>query len=410
MLATVLVMNRVFLASLALLLTVVGVVASTRNAGWSLPGSTTGPLATEREKGLESKALSRVNDHRQRVGTVKLETDPVLNLWLRHQAEKGLILDVEALLADAQRQHPHYLRLATLTAFGLTEEGLMQKVEGWQSASENVMSHISIAICPGKLGVGWHAYMVTGQRLPDFSPEALTATDPQATFFDRCSLCGHGQSCEIPRHTRSLSLTCPNCNRIYAVLAADSQGRFRYMNEFLTGYQPPAYFRPTLSRQSELMTIWQAVVRECRYTADTGTADNDAWQTALETQTLGTGDCEDTAILLADWLIARGFQARVAIGRYAERGCHAWVVVRLDKQDYLLESTEGASYARQPPLLAEMGSRYVPELLFDKDAFYTRMDNAETWNGDYWSARKWLRVVPRLREKEVTTAAVTADQ
>jgi transglutaminase-like putative cysteine protease len=145
------------------------------------------------------------------------------------------------------------------------------------------------------------------------------------------------------------------------------------------------------------MAIWRAVTSECQYTLDAGDDDNDAWQTAQETQALGKGDCEDSSILLADWLLSRGFQARVALGRYAERGGHAWVVVRLDGKDYLLESTEGTSGAQRPPLLAEVGSRYVPELLFDPLALFIRTQPNEPWNGDFWGDATWQRVAPRAR-------------
>jgi hypothetical protein len=181
------------------------------------------------------------------------------------------------------------------------------------------------------------------------------------------------------------------------MVAADARGRFRYVNEYLTGYAPPARYPAGQSRLAELMSIWRAVAEGCRYTVDAGDDDNDAWQTALETQTLGTGDCEDSSILLADWLLTRKFQVRVALGRYAERGGHAWVVVRLDGSDYLLESTEGAPSTARPPLLSEVGSRYVPELVFDHLAFYIRKQPADARSADYWSDSTWQRVVPRPR-------------
>ena len=131
---------------------------------------------------------------------------------------------------------------------------------------------------------------------------------------------------------RTVSLECPNCHRPYAMLAVDTKGRYHYVNEYLTGYCPPAHFPAGISRLNEMLLIWNSVVRGMRYVPDSadGNEDNDAWQTAAETQQLGTGDCEDSSILLADWLIARGFEARVALGHYAERGGHAWVIVRLE--------------------------------------------------------------------------------
>jgi len=390
-------MSRLLSALLVLLTAGIGVM-------WTSNGAAFGPVASKKEAAVEEMAWNHLGALRIRAGSAPIQIDPVLKLWLRDKIELENIPAMPALLADLQHEFPHYLKIACVTSFALTKASLLSNFYQWKEAMDTKMTHSAIAFRPGKLGIGWHACMVVGQRLPDFSPEALSDFH-QSAFYSQCNLCGHGQSCEIPRHTRSLSLQCPNCNRIYAILAGDTQGRFRYMNEFLTGYQPPAHYRSNQSRLGELMTIWQAVARQCRYTRDTGTDDNDAWQTALETQTMGTGDCEDTSILLADWLLARGFQARVALGRYAERGGHAWVVVRLDNRDYLLESTEGASHATAPPLLSSMGARYIPDMQFDRESFYTRQPD-QPWHGDYWTDANWLRVAPRaLQTPPAATSA-----
>jgi hypothetical protein len=121
----------------------------------------------------------------------------------------------------------------------------------------------------------------------------------------------------------------------------------------------------------------------------------DRWQTALQTQTRGMGDCEDSAILLADWLAARGYDVRVALGKYGDIGGHAWCVVRLEGIEYLLESTsEGRPDFDQPPLVSRIGSRYVPEVLFDRWHLYTRKTNHQNWNGDYWSPEQWTKITP----------------
>jgi hypothetical protein len=167
------------------------------------------------------------------------------------------------------------------------------------------------------------------------------------------------------------------------------------VNEFLTGYHPPARFPKELSRLQVLFTIWGAVHENCLYTQDPGTKQKqtDAWQTAVETQNMQKGDCEDSAIFLADWLLACGFQARVALGRYGDMGGHAWCVVRLEDRDYLLESTESQPDPENPPLAALIGSRYVPEVLFDRHAIYVR--NLRSFDGNYWSEKTWTRLEPR---------------
>jgi transglutaminase-like putative cysteine protease len=143
-----------------------------------------------------------------------------------------------------------------------------------------------------------------------------------------------------------------------------------------------------------MVLIWKTVTSSVRYLPDSpaGTDEVDTWQFALETQMLGTGDCEDSAILLADWLMTRGFDARVSLGRFAEQGGHAWVVVRLDGKAYLLEATNPYLDTATPPLAADVGSRYVAESQLDRDGFFVRAKPKSLWDGDYFTASKWIHV------------------
>ncbi len=330
--------------------------------------------------------------HRSKTGALLLP-DARLRDWLRqHLSPENS--DVSGLTRDLQEAFPEYQQIAALQAWQPTGPELAARLADWPELGSAEHTHMTVAAQPSQWNLGWKAVVILGQRLPVLTPEAL-AQPTGDLYYTECSLCGKGQSCEIQRHSRSLALECSHCRRIYAMMASGSDGRFRYVNEFLTGYAPPAHYSRTGSKLAELMSIWRAVSTNCRYVLDTGTDDNDAWQTARETQVLGQGDCEDSAILLADWLLTRGFEARVALGRYAERGGHAWVVVRLDGEVYLLESTSGAGNARKPPLLSEVGSRYVPEILFDRDACYTRVQPNALWNGDFWSSSTWVRIAPR---------------
>jgi hypothetical protein len=79
--------------------------------------------------------------------------------------------------------------------------------------------------------------------------------------------------------------------------------------------------------------------------------------------------------------------------------------VRLDGSDYLLESTEGRPDMNNPPLAEFIGSRYVPEALFDRKAIYARSKPNGVWTGDYWSAKIWLQVEPRNASQAGKTAA-----
>ncbi|MFM2169335.1 MAG: hypothetical protein RIS79_3706, partial [Verrucomicrobiota bacterium] len=170
-------------------------------------------------------------------------------------------------------------------------------------------------------------------------------------------------------------------------------------------YSPPALFPKNESRVQQLFTIWSAVHAHCRYTNDRGVKKSegmhskqeqlDSWQFADETQRLLQGDCEDSSIYLADWLMSCGFQVRVALGRYEDMGGHAWCVVKIEDREYLIESTGGKPTPSAPPLTSQVGSRYVPEVLFDRHSIYVPVSSSRVWKGDYWSSKSWVRIDPR---------------
>ena len=85
------------------------------------------------------------------------------------------------------------------------------------------------------------------------------------------------------------------------------------------------------------VALWQAVHDRIEYKSDI----IDEYQTAEETYTMETGDCEDQAILLASCLITEGYDAYVALGN--TDGCgyvkHAFVVIFMDDCVYYLNET-----------------------------------------------------------------------
>ncbi len=330
--------------------------------------------------------------------TQPLRLDQELEDWLQGEIANGLTLDdLDAVVSRIQKQWPRYMRLSLTTSTGPTLEQtrthLLKHLD--QLASE--MTHLACAFRASAGGIASQVLLISGQRLRDFSPDLLHTTKDES-FYHVCPHCHNGHISRLQRHLESSTLECPSCLRAYAVIAADTGGRFHYVNEYLTGYQPPAVFPAGQSRVEQLFTIWSAVHQNCRYTRDPGEnkEKTDRWQTALETQMLGTGDCEDSSIYLADWLLARGFEARVALGKYGDIGGHAWVVVRLDGLEYLLESTsEGHPDLDHPPLVSRIGSRYIPEVQFDRWHFYVRTGRHQPWEGDYWSEQAWLRLEPK---------------
>ena len=79
------------------------------------------------------------------------------------------------------------------------------------------------------------------------------------------------------------------------------------------------------------------VARRKRYQYDhiTYPGRSEVWQSSQQAFYSAVGDCEDHAILLADWLIGLGYDARVAVGDYDGAG-HAWVVLFAEGQEFLL--------------------------------------------------------------------------
>jgi predicted transglutaminase-like cysteine proteinase len=330
--------------------------------------------------------------------STSLRLDHELEAWLQAEIDSGLSLDDLNLWASRiQAAWPRYMKVRLCAASAPTLDLVKENFYSHLQQTDSPMTHLACATRSSAGGISRQVLLVTGQRLRDFTPELMHRTTDDA-FFNICPHCKTSHISRAQRHQESSSLECPSCQRPYAVIAADTQGRFHYANEYLTGYQPPSIYPRGQSRIEQLFTIWSAVHRNCEYVRDPGLKKekSDRWQTAVETLTRGMGDCEDSAILLADWLIARGYEARVALGKYGDIGGHAWCVVRLDGMEYLLESTaEGNPDFDHPPLVSHVGSRYIPEVLFDRWNLYVREGRHQPWNGDYWSEKSWLRIDPR---------------
>lgn len=337
-----------------------------------------------------------------------LAIDGELETWVQEKISDGLdVTDLNAVADMVKVALPRYAKVLVVSATSPSLEGLLKSFQSTAQDVDPEITHVACALRDSAGGLSHQALLIMGQRLQDFSPELLR--DGQTNqFFSVCIHCGRSHICRIPTNQRSMGLECPNpeCGKTYAVIAADRKGVFHYANEFLTGYQPPALFARDQSRAQELFTIWAAVHENCRYVKDAGSRKNqtDSWQFAIETQSLLVGDCEDSSIFLADWLIARGFQARVALGKYGDMGGHAWVVAKLDDKEYLLESTEALPDPDHPPLASQVGSRYVPEVTFDRFHLYVRKNEQTIWNGDYWSTKLWTAIEPRAVQHKADAA------
>jgi hypothetical protein len=387
---------------LGVLLTVLGYIS------WQLgliqAVANVGDSALKEPVTIEERIATELLMARQLQGHTPLTPDREVEEWLLTSDHSGST-SPEALAESIRRKWPQYQDVRVLDAYSLFDDGIVERVMGWTEATAAELTHVSVAVKPGPWHAGSSVTIVAGMRLPLLS--AKTLNDPNhSLFYSTCTLCKESQPCKIPRPAPVLKLRCQHCQHVYAMLAVDTQGNYRPVNEFLTGYMPPNTLLPGPTKLQELMAIWQAETQLCRYLTDGRKEHDDAWQTARETRELRQGDCEDSAILLADWLLTRGFQARVAIGRYdAKKSAHAWVTVRVDGSEFLLESTEAPLGLQRPPLVRELGARYVPELLFDRSAIYIPKGPDATVVSDYWSEDRWQRVSGEP-EKEAVVSSV----
>lgn len=347
--------------------------------------------------------MDQFNYSRLAEKTPMLRVDPEMEAWLDREFPKIDTANLNKVTELVQEGMPRYYRVSVCSASSPSLRELVQRFHEYSHRAQPEMTHMAVALRPRASGLMHEALLVMGQRLRDFTPEALSKSADEP-FFSSCVHCKQPHFMKLSRAQRSMALECPKCRRKYAVIAADSAGNFRYVNEFLTGYAPTAVFAKNQSRVQQLFTIWAAVHANCRYTNDPGAKagtsfakkeQTDCWQFADETQRLQRGDCEDSSIFLADWLMSRGFQVRVALGRYGDLGGHAWCVVKIEDKEYLIESTESRPDPTDPPLASRVGSRYVPEVLFDRFAIYVPSSPNRSWKGDYWSANYWTRIEPR---------------
>lgn len=109
------------------------------------------------------------------------------------------------------------------------------------------------------------------------------------------------------------------------------------------------------------------------------------WLTSEEAYENMRGDCEDHAILLADWLSALGYDARVAFGSFKNEG-HAWVVLFDGGKTYLLEAT--SKYVKRSFPLAAALPQYHPEGMFNRDFIWYNYGSKLTTD---YGGRNWVK-------------------
>lgn len=163
-------------------------------------------------------------------------------------------------------------------------------------------------------------------------------------------------------------------------IGVDRQHHF--VNAYLEG------FRPFWTKQ--LWVPLYTIAHKLEYQRDhlQYGGSQDVWQSSRQAFYNTRGDCEDHALILADWLISMGYDARVVIGTAMREG-HAWVVVFHEGREFLLEATskrKQMDWSLYP--LAGLQTDYQPEYMFNRSFFWTNQGSAFTTR---YSGGQWLR-------------------
>lgn len=171
----------------------------------------------------------------------------------------------------------------------------------------------------------------------------------------------------------------------YKTITASTVGtdnEHHFVNGYLVAYEP--------FETAQLWVPHYVVSMRLRYQLDSDQYSGmaDVWQNSKQAFANTRGDCEDHAVLITDWLIEMGLDARVVIGDWAGGG-HAWVIVFKGSEVYLLEATDKQkrNHWRYYPL-AKFASKYHPEYMFNREYFW--VNTGSKYTTDY-SGEKWVK-------------------
>lgn len=359
------------------------------------------------QRGFRSDTMARINRLRLSAGVGEVRGDEAIQGFLGEWVgahPKPRDLELDEVFDALQGRFPGAQYLAANLVTSGSREDLLGKLAGWTAAASPDFEAVNTTVFPARGGLG--ALAVMSRRIPEFSLRA--ANERGGRFHNRCPHCGTIHALEIDRDSRTLILSCPHCDLPFDVLGVDTRGEVRRATDFFEGFVPPGGAPEAAGDEERLLALWRRVVEHCEYeldqdrTAGDGPEVRDVWKTPSETWGEAAGDCEDTAILLADLLAGAGFEARVAIGWNGNVGQHAWVVARAGGRQYLFETT--LSKQDSPGALVEVSAVsnfYRPEQLFDSDRIYYTTARPERFGADYFSKDLW-KSVPRTAGEELS--------
>ena len=144
-------------------------------------------------------------------------------------------------------------------------------------------------------------------------------------------------------------------------LAPESTSGISYPpNSYLVGFSPM-----TISSYSEAVEL---IKKKVIYAVDEKYFErSDSWQTSAQVWANKVGDCEDHAILLVDWLLSSGFEARVVVGQEKSgQKFHAFVELNYSSKSLLLEATEKKARLDYRKQHRELSNRYKAIYAFDR--------------------------------------------
>ena len=169
-------------------------------------------------------------------------------------------------------------------------------------------------------------------------------------------------------------------NKDFTAAAMASDNKRYIANQFLQGYSP-----------YKVTNVWQIMdrMRDFEFLADGATVkkNRDVWLTGKEFFTHRIGDCEDYAILLADWMIKNNWDARIILGTLNNIG-HAWVLLRVNEKDYILDSTEKSLFSQYRHFpMAKHKPEYKHEYMFNRNEFWSYKQKK---NNNKYSKTNWI--------------------
>ncbi|MCB1229379.1 MAG: hypothetical protein KDN19_03895 [Verrucomicrobiae bacterium] len=341
---------------------------------------------------FEFQALEAINERRQQLNLAALSTAPeIQDALARFGASQRNLADtrLKDLFANLQSEFPGAQYLSATVLLDPRDDGLFKSIAKWEDAGNPQYATLSTLAFRDGLRKGCIA--VLARQLPPFDLEA--ANREGGRFFQRCPHCGSAHAVMLDRKSQTLILACPDCQKPYDVLAADTHEQFRRATDFLEGFRLPGIASTPTPNEDSMLAIWSAVLRHCRYEYDnTSMKRGEAWKKPSETWKDAAGDCEDTSILLADALASAGIESRVAVGWNIHIGQHAWCVAKIGNQQWVLESTLQLKADQTPELrtVADAAEEYQPEQLFDRQHLYFRNDGKERAGcDDYWADSRW---------------------